>query len=72
MIGRINGILLEKQAPQLLIDVQGIGYEVLVSMNTFFDLPLIGENVTLHTHFVVREDIQQLYGFVSVNCSGLW
>ncbi|MCB1669413.1 MAG: Holliday junction branch migration protein RuvA [Porticoccaceae bacterium] len=64
MIGRINGILLEKQAPQLLIDVQGIGYEVLVSMNTFFDLPLIGENVTLHTHFVVREDIQQLYGFV--------
>lgn len=63
MIGRIAGVLLEKQAPELLIDVQGIGYEVLVSLTTFFDLPACGENVSLYTHFVVREDAQQLYGF---------
>ena len=63
MIGRITGILLEKQAPELLIDVQGLGYEVQVSLTTFFDLPACGEKVTLHTHFVVREDAQLLYGF---------
>ena len=63
MIGRIHGILLERKAPELLIDVQGVGYEVLVSLNTFFDLPVPGQTVTLHTHFVVREDVQQLYGF---------
>lgn len=63
MIGRIEGVLLEKQAPELLIDVQGLGYEVLVSLNTFFDLPALGEKVALCTHFVVREDVQQLYGF---------
>ena len=63
MIGRITGILLEKQAPELLIDVQGLGYEVQVSLTTFFDLPGCGEKVTLHTHFVVREDAQLLYGF---------
>jgi Holliday junction DNA helicase RuvA len=63
VIGRITGILLEKQAPELLIDVQGLGYEVQVSLTTFFDLPGCGEKVTLHTHFVVREDAQLLYGF---------
>lgn len=63
MIGRITGILLEKQAPELLVDVQGLGYEVQVSLTTFFDLPGCGEKVTLHTHFVVREDAQLLYGF---------
>jgi len=63
VIGRIKGVLLEKQAPELLIDVQGVGYEVLVSLTSFFDLPALGETVTLHTHFVVREDAQQLYGF---------
>ena len=63
MIGRITGILLEKQAPELLIDVQGLGYEVQVSLTTFFGLPACGEKVTLHTHFVVREDAQLLYGF---------
>jgi Holliday junction DNA helicase RuvA len=63
VIGRIEGVLLEKQAPELLIDVQGIGYEVLVSLTSFFDLPALGEKVILHTHFVVREDAQQLYGF---------
>lgn len=63
MIGRIRGILLEKQAPNLLIDVQGVGYEVQVSMTTFFELPAVNQVVNLHTHFVVREDVQQLYGF---------
>ncbi len=63
MIGRIAGTLLEKQAPELLVDVQGVGYEILVSLTTFFDLPAVGEAVALHTHFVVREDAQQLYGF---------
>jgi len=63
MIGRISGILLERQAPDLLIDVQGVGYEVQVSLTTFFDLPAPGEAVVLHTHLVVREDAQQLYGF---------
>ncbi len=63
MIGRIRGNLLDKQAPQLLIDVQGIGYEVQVSLNTFFNLPDINQPVSLHTHLVVREDAQLLYGF---------
>jgi Holliday junction DNA helicase RuvA len=63
MIGRLQGKVIEKQAPDLLIDVQGVGYEVLVSLNTFFGIPAVGEVVTLHTHFVVREDVQQLYGF---------
>ena len=63
MIGRLQGKVIEKQAPDLLIDVQGVGYEVLVSLNTFFSVPAVGESVTLHTHFVVREDVQQLYGF---------
>ena len=63
MIGRISGVLIEKKAPQLLVDVQGVGYELLVSLTTFFDLPENDEQVTLYTHLVVREDIQQLYGF---------
>jgi len=63
MIGRLQGKVIEKQAPDLLIDVQGVGYEVLVSLNTFFGVPGVGEITTLHTHFVVREDVQQLYGF---------
>lgn len=66
MIGRICGTLLEKQAPELLVDVQGVGFELLVSMNTFFALPSLGDAVTLHTHFVVREDAQQLYGFAGL------
>lgn len=67
MIGRIQGVIVEKQAPDLLVDVQGVGYELLVSLNTFFDIPEVGAIVTLHTHFVVREDIQQLYGFTKVS-----
>ncbi|MEH6543252.1 MAG: Holliday junction branch migration protein RuvA [Porticoccaceae bacterium] len=66
MIGSIRGILLEKQAPELLIDVQGLGYEVKVSLNTFFELPESGKEISLYTHFVVREDVQQLYGFDDV------
>jgi Holliday junction DNA helicase RuvA len=67
MIGRLQGKVIEKQAPDLLVDVQGVGYEVLVSLNTFFDVPEVGAVVTLHTHFVVREDIQQLYGFTQLS-----
>lgn len=63
MIGRLQGKVISKQAPDLLLDVQGVGYELLIPLNTFFDIPDIGETVTLHTHFVVREDAQQLYGF---------
>ena len=65
MIGRLTGILLEKNPPQVLIDVGGIGYEVDVPMSTFYNLPGNGEKITLLTHFVVREDGQYLYGFAS-------
>jgi len=67
MIGRIRGILLEKQAPLLLLDVQGVGYEIQASLTTFFELPDIDQPATLHTHFVVREDAQLLYGFSSLS-----
>jgi holliday junction DNA helicase RuvA len=63
MIGQVRGIILEKQPPQLLIDVQGVGYEVDAPMSTFYQLPEIKCEVTLFTHFVVREDAQLLYGF---------
>ena len=63
MIGRLSGILLEKNPPQLLLDVQGIAYEVDVPMSTFYNLPANGERVTLFTHLVVREDAHLLYGF---------
>jgi len=66
MIGRLQGIILEKQAPQLLIDVNGVGYEVAAPMTTFYKLPDIGEKAILHIHFVVREDAQLLYGFYSI------
>ena len=66
MIGRLHGVIIEKEAPDLLLDVQGVGYELLVSLNTFFAVPNIGESTTLHTHFVVREDAQQLYGFAEL------
>ena len=66
MIGRLQGTVIDKQAPDLLLDVQGVGYEVLVSLSTFFAVPDIGESVVLHTHFVVREDVQQLYGFAEL------
>jgi Holliday junction DNA helicase RuvA len=65
MIGRLTGVLLEKNPPQILLDVQGVGYELDVPMSTFYNLPALHEKVTLHTHFVVREDAQLLYGFAS-------
>ena len=65
MIGRIAGRLIEKNPPQILVDVNGIGYEIDVPMSTFYNLPEIGQNVTLLTHFVVREDAQLLYGFAT-------
>ena len=65
MIGRITGVLLHKQPPQLLVDVQGVGYELEAPMSTFYQLPADGERVMLHTHLVVREDAQLLYGFYS-------
>jgi len=64
MIGRITGVLLGKDNQQALIDVQGVAYEVEVPLNTFFGLPEPGEAVVLHTHFVVREDAQLLFGFL--------
>ncbi|MDO8953247.1 MAG: Holliday junction branch migration protein RuvA [Gammaproteobacteria bacterium] len=65
MIGSIFGILIEKTLNTLLIDVNGLGYEVEVPMTTLYLLPAIGEKIKLYTHFVVREDAQQLYGFIS-------
>jgi Holliday junction DNA helicase RuvA len=65
MIGRLTGTLAEKSPPQLLIDCNGVGYEVDVPMSTFYNLPALGERVTLLTHLVVREDAQLLYGFLS-------
>lgn len=63
MIGRIKGIILDKQANQILLDVNGLGYEVEVPMSTLFQLPEVGKQASLHTHMVVREDAQLLYGF---------
>ena len=65
MIGRLAGQLAEKNPPQILIDCQGVGYEVWVPMSTFYNLPALGARTTLLTHFVVREDAQLLYGFGS-------
>ncbi|MBO3277255.1 Holliday junction branch migration protein RuvA [Pseudomonas schmalbachii] len=63
MIGRLRGTLAEKQPPHLILDVNGIGYELEVPMTTLYRLPSLGELVTLHTHLVVREDAHLLYGF---------
>lgn len=63
MIGRLSGLLLDKNPAQLIVDCNGVGYEVSVPMSTFYHLPSTGERVTLLTHMVVREDAQLLYGF---------
>lgn len=63
MISRLSGILLRKEPPALLVDVNGVGYELEAPMTTFYDLPAVGEKVTLFTHLVVREDAHLLYGF---------
>lgn len=65
MIGRIAGTLLEKNPPSILVDANGVGYEIDVPMSTLYNLPSVGERVTLLTHLAVREDAHQLYGFGS-------
>src|SRR4029077_8189777 len=65
MIGRLAGVLLEKNPPQILVEAAGVGYEVEVPMSTFYNLPASGERVTLLTHLVVREDAHLLYGFAT-------
>jgi Holliday junction DNA helicase RuvA len=67
MIGRLHGTLVEKNPPQILLDVQGVAYEVDVPMSTFYNLPNLGAEVTLYTHLVVREDAHLLFGFGSDN-----
>ncbi len=63
MIGRLSGILLEKNPPQLLVDCNGVGYEVDVPMSTYYNLPQLGEKVVLFTHQAIREDAHLLFGF---------
>ncbi len=65
MIGRLSGTLLEKNPPQILLDVQGVGYEVDVPMSTFYNLPALNEKVVLHTQLIVREDAHLLFGFLT-------
>ena len=65
MIGRLSGTLAEKSPPAILLDVNGVGYEVDVPMSSFYNLPAVGERVVLLTHFVVREDAQVLFGFLT-------
>ncbi|OXY81933.1 Holliday junction branch migration protein RuvA [Oceanimonas doudoroffii] len=63
MIGRLKGIIVEKQPPEILLDVNGVGYEVTLPMSCFYELPNVGQAATVLTHFVVREDAQLLFGF---------
>ncbi|MCI0506662.1 MAG: Holliday junction branch migration protein RuvA [Gammaproteobacteria bacterium] len=64
MIGRLRGVLVEKKAPHLLVDVNGVGYEVEAPLSTFYELPKTGEEVILYTHLAVREDAHLLFGFI--------
>ena len=66
MIGQLRGILIHKQAPDLMLDVAGVGYELLASITTFMDLPELQNEVTLFTHLIVREDSHTLYAFSSI------
>jgi holliday junction DNA helicase RuvA len=72
MIGRIRGKLLEKQAPELVVDVNGVGYEIQAPMTTIYQLPALGEMVELFTHLVVREDAHLLFGFASLRDRALF
>lgn len=67
MIGRLHGTVAVKHPPELLLDVQGVGYEVQLPMTCFYELPEVGQPVTLWTHFVVRDDAQLLFGFITVD-----
>ena len=72
MIGRLRGEILAKHPPMLLLDVQGVGYEVEAPMSTFYDLPAVGERTVLYTHLSVREDAHILYGFAREAERGLF
>ncbi len=65
MIGRLTGLMLDKQPPLVLVDVQGVGYEINVPRSTFYNLPAVGVKITLHTYLVVREDVHLLFGFAT-------
>ncbi|MCH1919689.1 Holliday junction branch migration protein RuvA [Shewanella sp. A3A] len=65
MIGRLQGVIIEKQAPEVLIDVHGVGYELQMPMTSFYELPELNQSAIIYTHFVVREDAQLLYGFIT-------
>lgn len=65
MIGRLTGTIVEKHPPALLIDVRGVGYEVEAPMSTFYELPAVGESVTLYTHLAIKDDAHSLYGFIT-------
>jgi len=65
LIGKLSGKLIERHPPQVIVDVHGVGYEINVPMSTFYQLPATGNDVTLYTHLIVREDAHQLYGFAS-------
>lgn len=67
MIGRLRGNIIEKSPPQIVLDINGVGYEVDVSMHTFYALPALGESVQLYTQMIVREDAHLLFGFVSAD-----
>ena len=67
MIGRIQGTLIQKNPPHILVDCHGVGYDIDVPMSTLYQLPEIGTSVVLHTHHLVREDAQQLFGFATEN-----
>jgi Holliday junction DNA helicase RuvA len=67
MIGRIKGILIDKTPPDVLVDVNGVGYEIQLPMTSFYQLPNIGEVATIYTHFIVREDAQLLFGFTDTS-----
>lgn len=66
MIARLSGIIVEKQPPQLIVDIHGVGYDLLAPMSTFYRLPELDQSVLIHTHFAVSETSQQLYGFCSI------
>jgi Holliday junction DNA helicase RuvA len=72
MIGSLRGKITSKQAPQIIVECQGVGYEVETPMSTFLDLPGVGEELFLHTHLLVREDAQILYGFSSLEEKSLF
>jgi len=65
LIGKLSGKLIERRPPQIIVDVHGVGYEIDVPMSTFYQLPVVGSDVTLSIHLIVREDAHQLYGFAS-------